>query len=74
MELSTAVPAHGSLLLVEDDEAFARVLSRALQQHGFSVNVASAADDALALALRVGPAYVLLDLNLGGPQADRAHP
>ena len=66
MDMSSTVPAHGPLLLVEDDEAFARVLSRSLQQHGFSVHAASAIDDAMALALRVRPAYVLLDLNLGG--------
>ncbi|MBN8284375.1 response regulator [Zoogloea sp.] len=57
---------HGPLLLVEDDEAFVHVLSRSLQKHGFSVFPAGTVDDALALARTIRPAYVLLDLNLGG--------
>lgn len=74
MDMTNTLRAHGPLLLVEDHETFAQVLSRSLQQHGFSVHAAAAIDNALALTVSIRPAYVLLDLNLGGAVRKRVSP
>ena len=54
------------LLVVDDDRAFNRVLARALGERGFLVFSAHAPDEALDLARRHEPEYVVLDLNLAG--------
>ncbi len=54
------------LLVVDDDEAFNRVLSRALGQRGYAVFSARTTDEALALARAHEPEYIVLDLNIGG--------
>lgn len=59
------------LLVIDDDEAFCRVLSRALAQRGYLVFTARNADDALALARTEEPEYVVLDLNLAGESGMR---
>lgn len=53
------------LLLVDDDEVFARVLARALAQRGFTVDVAHEAAQALDAARRNAPRYAVVDLKLG---------
>lgn len=57
-------PRH--LLIVEDDEAFARTLKRSFERRGYTVEVAHSPaemDDVLA-AFR--PGYAVVDLKLGG--------
>ena len=54
------------LLIVEDDDVFARVMSRALSHRGFTVATAADADAAAALIVEGNFAYAILDLNLGG--------
>lgn len=58
--------AAPTLLVIDDDPVFNRVLSRVMRQRGFRVLGAHDADDALALASRHDPEFVVLDLNLGG--------
>lgn len=53
------------LLLVEDDEALAAVLSRRLAEHGFRVAWVADPESALARAAQVTPSHALLDLRLG---------
>lgn len=53
------------VLVIEDDETFNAVLSRALTRHGFEVARATNADAALDAARAVPPDAVVLDLNLG---------
>lgn len=53
------------LLLVDDDETFARVLARALTARGFEVAVAHDAASALTLLRREHPRHAVLDLKLG---------
>lgn len=53
------------LLLIDDDETFARVLSRALTARGFEVSVAHDAIGALSLLRREQPRHAVLDLKLG---------
>ena len=55
-----------SLLLVDDDQVFNRVLTRALAQRGFEVTSAHDIDHAQALLSEMTPEYAVLDLNLGG--------
>ncbi len=54
------------LLLIDDDPAFNRVLTRALGQRGFTVFSAYGAAEALELAALHEPEFVVLDLNLAG--------
>lgn len=54
------------LLLVEDDEVFARVMGRALGHRGYVVTHAESAEQALDLIARQHFDYAILDLNLGG--------
>jgi two-component system response regulator RegA len=60
---------RGLLLLVDDDEVFARVLGRALSARGFDVHTAASIGDATAqLAAGEGlcPDFAILDMNLAG--------
>jgi two-component system response regulator RegA len=56
----------GRLLLVDDDEVFGRVLGRALTRRGFSVDVATNPQQALAAIAAEPPDYAVLDLNIAG--------
>lgn len=54
------------MLLVEDDEIFGRVISRAMQQRGFEVVHALSLDAASGKVSTQGFDLAVLDLNLGG--------
>lgn len=54
------------LLLVDDDQVFNRVLTRALTQRGFAVVSAHGIDEAQERLAAMTPDYAVLDLNLGG--------
>ena len=58
--------AEKRLLLVEDDDVFARVVGRALEQRGFTINHADDSETALALIGTEHFDFAILDLNLGG--------
>lgn len=55
-----------SLLLVDDDETFRAVLSRALEKRGFSVTLAPGVEQALPLAQANPPEYAVVDLKMEG--------
>jgi two-component system response regulator RegA len=55
-----------SLLLVDDDESFRRVLARALDRRGYGVTTASDVADALAKAQSQPPEYAVVDLKMPG--------
>jgi len=57
---------YPSLLLVDDDETFCRVLARALAKRGFAVTQAGDVDSALALAEANPPEYAVVDLKMPG--------
>lgn len=61
-----SVATAPTLLVIDDDPAFNRVLVRVLGQRGFVTHGASDADGALALARSQTPEFIVLDLNLGG--------
>ncbi|MBL4573130.1 MAG: response regulator transcription factor [Gammaproteobacteria bacterium] len=54
------------ILLVEDDEVFSRVMTRALTHRDYDVSHAANKDDALMLIKSTPFDYAILDLNLGG--------
>jgi two-component system response regulator RegA len=53
-----------TILLLDDDEVFVSVLSRALQKRGFSVLQATQGAAALAAAQAQPPAYAVVDLKI----------
>ena len=55
-----------SLLLVDDDETFRTVLSRALEKRGFAVAPAGSVEQALPLAKANPPEYAVVDLKMEG--------
>ena len=54
------------LLVVEDEPAFARLISLSLGREGFDVHVATNGEDAVDLAAEIHPDAVVLDLGLPG--------
>lgn len=54
-----------SLLLVDDDEVFCQVLSRALCKRGYQVSIAYNQQQALDTAKRSQPEYAIVDLRIG---------
>jgi len=58
--------AGASLLIVDDDPAFCRVLARALEARGFAVRVAHDVLQALRLAEEQLPKFAVVDLRMPG--------
>ncbi|MBW7900823.1 MAG: response regulator [Rhodocyclaceae bacterium] len=65
-DFSSAVDASRRFLVVEDDPAVSRVLTRSLRARGFAVDLAASAAAALASAAAAAPDYVILELKVGG--------
>ena len=57
---------RSTLLLVDDDDAFRRVLARALERRGYAVSVAASVDAALSRAVEQPPEYAVVDLKMPG--------
>ena len=55
-----------SLLVVEDEPGFSRLMTLSLSREGFEVHTASNGEDALDLAAELHPDAVILDLGLPG--------
>ena len=62
-EVTTDLP---SLLMVDDDELFARIMCQALVKRGFTVKVAHNVDEALELSIDNAPEFAVVDLNMPG--------
>ncbi len=54
------------LVIVEDDEAFARTLKRSFERRGYAVVTAANHDELVALLAEHRPGYAVVDLKLGG--------
>lgn len=61
-----ATESGPTLLLVDDDEVFRDVLSRALRRRGYAVITAADADSAYAAAKDDPPEYAVVDLKMPG--------
>ncbi len=55
-----------TLLIVDDDSSFTRVLSRAMKRRGLEVAVAHSAEEALKMIPELKPDMVTLDLKMDG--------
>jgi two-component system response regulator RegA len=55
-----------SLLLVDDDATFSRVLSAALAKRGFCVNIANSVEQAIPLAEANPPEFAIVDMKMKG--------
>ena len=55
-----------SLLLVDDDPTFCRVLAAALAKRGFFVSVAHSVEQAMPLAQNNPPEFAIVDMKMGG--------
>ncbi|MBE2257888.1 MAG: response regulator transcription factor [Candidatus Accumulibacter sp.] len=55
-----------TLLLVDDDDVFRRVLARALDRRGYAVTVAASVDSAIAKVREQSPEYAVVDLKMPG--------
>ncbi len=53
-----------SIIIVDDDKDFQKYLKDLLSKEGFQVQIASKGTEALALAKRIPPSLIVLDLNL----------
>lgn len=58
-------PAERSLLIVEDDAAFARTLKRSFERRGYRVLMAASVEAAQAVLETESPGYAVVDLKLG---------
>jgi two-component system, response regulator RegA len=54
------------LLIIEDDEAFARTLARSFERRGYTVVVAGGLEEAAAAIKDFQPGYAVVDLKLKG--------
>jgi two-component system response regulator RegA len=63
-EADTDAPRR--LLIVEDDDAFARTLSRSFERRGYAVQRAATLDEVVPLLPSHRPAYAVVDLKLAG--------
>ncbi|HET6526911.1 response regulator transcription factor [Sphingopyxis sp.] len=54
------------LLIVEDDDAFARTLKRSFERRGYVVEAARSPEEMDALLATFRPGYAVVDLKLGG--------
>ena len=59
-------PEPRRLLIVEDDIAFVRTLSRSFERRGYEVRAAASLEDVAALLLAWSPEYAVVDLKLAG--------
>jgi two-component system response regulator RegA len=60
------MPDERLLLIIEDDEAFARTLARSFERRGYAVLVAAGYDEAAELLKTHTPGYAVVDLKLKG--------
>jgi len=60
------------LLIIEDDAAFARTLSRSFERRDYRVLHAASYDEASDLLRSHSPAFAVVDLKLAGPQSGLA--
>src|SRR6202008_4547755 len=66
MKRTRSMTTERLLLLVEDDAAFARTLSRSFERRGYKVLLAENVDEASALLVDNAPGYAVVDLKLKG--------
>jgi len=66
MNTSETIDELPSLLLVDDDQVYCRVLGDALVKRGFDVSVAHDTSSGIGVARQIQPEYAIVDLNMPG--------
>lgn len=66
MTMTPTDKESASLLLVDDDETFCRVLGAALKKRGFCVSVAHSVEQAIPMAQADPPEFAVVDLKMSG--------
>jgi two-component system response regulator RegA len=65
-DLDTEADTERLLLIIEDDDAFARTLGRSFERRGYQVLLAPGLDEAQELLKEHNPHYAVVDLKLKG--------
>jgi DNA-binding NtrC family response regulator len=65
-QAAAAVPSCAAILIVEDEETFARNLATYLERHGYETRIAGSIEQALDELGRYQPDLILLDCHLPG--------
>jgi len=60
------LPSERCLLIVEDDDGFARTLKRSFERRGYEVLVTASLDELRKVLEEKSPGYAVVDLKLGG--------
>jgi two-component system, response regulator RegA len=63
----TELDERPTVLLVDDDRTFSRVLAESFAAHGFAVRAAHDVESAARLAAEESPEYAVVDLKMPGP-------
>jgi len=64
--MTETTEAERQLLIVEDDDAFARTLGRSFERRGYAVMLASNVEEVDTLLQARSPGYAVVDLKLNG--------
>jgi two-component system response regulator RegA len=64
--LESALVSDRSLLIVEDDDGFARTLKRSFERRGYDAVIAASLEDVDKVLKERTPGYAVVDLKLGG--------
>jgi two-component system response regulator RegA len=64
--MTETTQAERQLLIVEDDDAFARTLGRSFERRGYAVMLASNVEEVDTLLQARSPGYAVVDLKLNG--------
>lgn len=64
--MNPTVETSATLLLVDDDTTFCRVLGIALKRRGFEVSIAHSVEQAIPMAIESPPEYAVVDMKMGG--------
>ncbi len=64
--MNDVIQAKPTLLLVDDDELYCRILGNAMEKRGFAVLIAHHVQQALEMVGEVPPKYAVVDLNMPG--------
>ena len=64
--MTETAEAERQLLIVEDDDAFARTLGRSFERRGYAVMLASNVEEVDTLLQARSPGYAVVDLKLNG--------
>jgi two-component system response regulator RegA len=66
MSVGEPIASLPTLMVVDDDPAFCRVVKRAMEARGFAVRVAHDVEQATWMAEEDPPEYALVDLKMPG--------